>query len=113
MEDLQTIGETTAPLTTRKNEKVLNIGPRIDSHDLNARIKQIVKWLNKHQEVRVMINGVGEEDMERCEKIFKAIESSLSEVNDTPKIVQKKQRNSLIKFNILPSVLVGSKQNID
>lgn len=109
LEDLQAQGETSAPLVTKKNEKVLNIGARIDEHDLMARIKQILRWLHKHHEVRVLINGVGDADIERCERIFKEIEIGLTSMQESVKIVQKRQKGSSIKFNILPSVLVEAR----
>lgn len=110
--DIQSAGETSAPLEMKRNEKILNIGSRIDIHDLRARVKRIANWLRKKYEVRVMINGVGEGDIQRSERIYEVIKEGLSDMQDMPKIVQKKQRCSSIKFSILPSTESSSKNSL-
>ncbi|XP_059226607.1 translation initiation factor IF-3 [Stomoxys calcitrans] len=85
----------------KKSEKTLNIGSRISEHDLASRLKNISKWLDKRHEVRILIQGT-EGDMAGCEKIYKAIEESIKTPETIGKIVQKRAKGSVIKFNILP-----------
>uniref|UniRef100_A0A1I8NA03 Translation initiation factor IF-3, mitochondrial n=1 Tax=Musca domestica TaxID=7370 RepID=A0A1I8NA03_MUSDO len=87
----------------KKSEKTLNIGSRISDHDLASRLKNISKWLSKHHEVRILIQG-NESDLSSCEKIYKSIEESIKTPEPIGKIVQKRAKGSVIKFNILPII---------
>ncbi|XP_073844816.1 mitochondrial translation initiation factor 3 [Musca autumnalis] len=87
----------------KKSEKTLNIGSRISDHDLASRLKNISKWLAKNNEVRILIQG-NESDLTSCEKIYKTIEESIKTPQVIGKIVQKRSKGSVIKFNILPIV---------
>lgn len=87
----------------KKSEKSLSIGARITDHDLASRLKNIVKWLNKRHEVRILIQGsVGSSDEGNAERIVKAIEKTVKEPETLGKIVQKRQKGGHIKFSILP-----------
>ncbi|XP_061399987.1 translation initiation factor IF-3 [Musca vetustissima] len=87
----------------KKSEKTLNIGSRISDHDLASRLKNISKWLAKSHEVRILIQG-NESELPNCEKIYKTIEESIKTPEVIGKIVQKRIKGSVIKFNILPIV---------
>lgn len=40
-----------------KEEKLLNINAKITEHDLEPKIKHILKWLEKEYSVRIVISG--------------------------------------------------------
>lgn len=72
-------------------------------HDLASRLKNIVKWLNKRHEVRILIQGsVGSSDDGNAERIVKSIEQTIKEPATIGKIIQKRQKGGHIKFSILP-----------
>lgn len=48
-----------------KGEKLLLINSRITEHDLESRIKNIIRWLNKKYEIRVVLSG-DSSNMETC-----------------------------------------------
>lgn len=87
----------------KKSEKSLNIGSRITEHDLSSRLKNISKWLAKRHEVRILIQGSSDHDLANCEKIYKTIEQSIKTPEDIGKVVQKRIKGSIIKFNIIPT----------
>lgn len=95
-------GDKSAAAAGKKSEKSLNIGSRIAEHDLASRLKNISKWLNKQHEVRILIQGNSEHDMGNCEKIFKTIEEAIKTPQVIGKIVQKRTKGTIVKFNILP-----------
>ncbi|XP_017087465.1 uncharacterized protein [Drosophila bipectinata] len=87
----------------KKSEKSLTIGARITEHDLSSRLKNITKWLGKRHEVRILIQGSSSgSDEGSAERIVKAIEQAIKEPEIIGKIVQKRSKASLIKFNIVP-----------
>ncbi|KAH8401041.1 hypothetical protein KR009_002603 [Drosophila setifemur] len=87
----------------KKSEKSLTIGARITEHDLSSRLKNIVKWLAKRHEVRVLIQGGSSgSDDSKAEGIVKSIEQTIKEPQVIGKIVQKRSKGSLIKFSIMP-----------
>lgn len=86
----------------KKTEKSLSIGSRIADHDLQSRLKNISKWLNKQHEVRILIQGTSEHDLVNCEKIFKNIEEFIKTPEVIGKIVQKRTKGNIVKFSILP-----------
>lgn len=93
--------KTTKSQQAKKSEKMLNVGSRIGDNDLNSRLKNIVKWLGKHHEVRVLIEGKTN-DMQSCEKIVEKIEQAIKEPELVGKIVQKRTKGSNYKFSIVP-----------
>uniref|UniRef100_A0A1A9WV25 Translation initiation factor 3 N-terminal domain-containing protein n=1 Tax=Glossina brevipalpis TaxID=37001 RepID=A0A1A9WV25_9MUSC len=109
LSDLKSKVSNTTPTTTiakptqKKADKSLSIGSRINEHDLNARLKNISKWLSKGHEVRILIQGMGG-DTTNCDKIFKTIENFVKTPENITlgKIVQKHSKGTVIKFNILP-----------
>lgn len=94
----------------KKSEKSLNIGSRIAEHDLSSRLKNISKWLNKQHEVRILIQGNSEQDLGNCEKIFKTIEETIKTPQVIGKIVQKRTKGTIVKFNILPVSPAGNEK---
>ncbi|XP_062129349.1 translation initiation factor IF-3, mitochondrial [Drosophila sulfurigaster albostrigata] len=87
----------------KKAEKSLTIGARITEHDLASRLKNIIKWLNKQHEVRILIQGNSSgADDGNAERIVKSIEATIKEPNVIGKIVQKRQKGGFIKFSIIP-----------
>lgn len=82
---------------TIKGEKILMVGQNISEHDLNTQINRIVKWLARSYEVKVVING--DSSMTKAESVFNTIEK---DVGTLGRIVQKRQKASDIKFQILP-----------
>lgn len=61
-EEKKSKSKTSKSNSSIKGIKLLSISSRIDSHDLNAKVNNIIKWLNKYYEVRVVIsndNGEG------------------------------------------------------
>ncbi|BFG05119.1 uncharacterized protein DMAD_03932 [Drosophila madeirensis] len=94
---------TTTDKFHKKSEKSLTIGARITEHDLSSRLKNIVKWLSKRHEVRILIQGSASgSDESSAERIVKAIGQTITEPQVIGKIVQKRSKGSYIKFNILP-----------
>uniref|UniRef100_A0A1B0ARQ6 Translation initiation factor 3 N-terminal domain-containing protein n=1 Tax=Glossina palpalis gambiensis TaxID=67801 RepID=A0A1B0ARQ6_9MUSC len=86
----------------KKTEKSLNIGSRISENDLNARLKNIAKWLSKGHEVRILIQSTGN-DTAKCDQVFKSIETFIKTPEEAlGKIVQKHSKGTAIKFSILP-----------
>ncbi|XP_069679078.1 translation initiation factor IF-3 [Periplaneta americana] len=81
-----------------KGEKLLTLSHRITDHDLSSRIKNIKKWLSKTYEVRIVINGDAE-NMKNAERVCDGIVES---VKTEGRIVQKRQKGSDIRFQILP-----------
>ncbi|XP_002015806.2 uncharacterized protein LOC6591293 isoform X1 [Drosophila persimilis] len=87
----------------KKSEKSLTIGARIAEHDLESRLKNIVKWLGKRHEIRILIQGSASgSDESSAERIVKAIGQTITEPLVIGKIVQKRSKGSYIKFSILP-----------
>lgn len=86
---------------TIKGEKLLSLGGRISEHDLNSKIQTTIKWLQKQYEVRVVISG-DSGDNEKSEKIYNAIEK---QILDYGKIVQKRNKENNLRFQIIPSVI--------
>ncbi|XP_058129367.1 translation initiation factor IF-3 [Anopheles ziemanni] len=98
-----------------KGDKLLTISSRIAEHDLTSKIQNVLKWLNKSFEVRVVITGDGAGNKAKQEDIVQRFEAS---VKDSGKIVQKRLRDNDLRFNILPSgggggVLSGKKGLLD
>ncbi|XP_039483903.1 translation initiation factor IF-3 [Drosophila santomea] len=87
----------------KKTEKSLTIGARITEHDLSSRLKNIVKWLAKRHEVRILIQGnASGADESSAERIVKAIEQTIKEPQLIGKIVQRRSKSAFIKFTIIP-----------
>uniref|UniRef100_A0AAG5DN70 Translation initiation factor 3 N-terminal domain-containing protein n=1 Tax=Anopheles atroparvus TaxID=41427 RepID=A0AAG5DN70_ANOAO len=83
-----------------KGDKLLTISSRIAEHDLVSKIQNVLKWLNKSLEVRVVVTGDGVGNKAKQEDIAQRFEAS---VKDSGKIVQKRLRDNDLRFNILPS----------
>ncbi|XP_033156046.1 translation initiation factor IF-3, mitochondrial [Drosophila mauritiana] len=87
----------------KKSEKSLTIGARITEHDLSSRLKNIVKWLGKRHEVRILIQGnASGSDESSAERIVKAIEQTIKEPQLIGRIVQRHSKSAFIKFSIIP-----------
>lgn len=85
----------------KKSEKMLTVGSRIGENDLNSRLKNIVKWLGKQHEIRVLIE-VNANDMQSCEKIVEKMGQVIKEPELLGKIVQKRTKGNNYKFSIVP-----------
>uniref|UniRef100_T1GM17 Translation initiation factor 3 N-terminal domain-containing protein n=1 Tax=Megaselia scalaris TaxID=36166 RepID=T1GM17_MEGSC len=86
---------------SKKPEKMLTVGSRIGDNDLNSRLKNIVKWLGKQYEIKVLIEGKSN-DIESCDRILEKMEQVIKEPALIGKIVQKRKKGDNYKFNILP-----------
>lgn len=80
-----------------KGDKLLSISARITEHDLLSKIHNVQKWLNKHYEVRVVVAGDG--DKSKQEAIADTFEKH---TKDGGRIVQKRIKDSTLRFQILP-----------
>ncbi|XP_050080865.1 translation initiation factor IF-3 [Anopheles maculipalpis] len=83
-----------------KGDKLLTISARIAEHDLASKIQNVLKWLNKSYEVRVVVTGDGAGNKAKQEDIAQRFEAC---VKDTGKIVQKRLRENDLRFNITPT----------
>ncbi|ERL85114.1 translation initiation factor IF-3, mitochondrial [Dendroctonus ponderosae] len=81
-----------------KKEKLLIMSQNITEHDLQTNINKLLKWISRRYEVRIVING-NSENSTKSENVFATIQKS---VTDQGRIVQKRQKGSDIKFQILP-----------
>ncbi|XP_039279510.1 translation initiation factor IF-3, chloroplastic isoform X1 [Nilaparvata lugens] len=75
--------------------KLLSITSKIEEHDLVSKTKNIIKWLNKKNEVRISISN----DDNKGEDVFKRIADT---IEGSGRIVQKRLSNNALKFHILP-----------
>ncbi|KAL9702953.1 hypothetical protein quinque_006471 [Culex quinquefasciatus] len=83
---------------TIKGDKLLTLSARITEHDLNSKIQNVVKWLRKSYEVRIVVSGDG--DKTKQESVATRIEHSTKEAG---KIVQKRFRDNDLRFQIIPA----------
>ncbi|KAI4462415.1 translation initiation factor 3 [Holotrichia oblita] len=81
-----------------KGDKVLIISCNISEHDLKTQLNKITKWMSKHYEVKVVING-NATNMEKAEGVYDLLEK---EMLNTGRIVQKRRKGNDIKFQIIP-----------
>lgn len=82
-----------------KSDKMLNLNNKIAEHDLQSRLKHIEKWLTKQHKIIVVVSGTVS-DVSLSEGIFKQIEQT---VEGKGRIVQKRNKGSEIRFQILPT----------
>ncbi|XP_041782632.1 translation initiation factor IF-3 [Anopheles merus] len=95
-----------------KGDKLLTISARIAEHDLASKIQNVLKWLSKSYEVRIVVTGDGAGNKAKQEDIAQRFEAS---IKDTGKIVQKRLRDNDLRFNILPTAggsAVGGKKGL-
>ncbi|XP_055623596.1 translation initiation factor IF-3, mitochondrial [Toxorhynchites rutilus septentrionalis] len=90
-----------------KGEKLLAISARITEHDLTSKIQNVLKWLKKSYEVRVVISGEGNKSQQ--ESIANRFES---ETKDAGKIVQKRIRDNNLRFQIVPSASIPDSNQV-
>lgn len=83
---------------TIKGDKLLTLSARITEHDLTSKIQNVVKWLRKSYEVRIVVSGDG--DKSKQESVATRIEHSTKEAG---KIVQKRFRDNDLRFQIIPA----------
>ncbi|XP_045526250.1 translation initiation factor IF-3, mitochondrial-like [Pieris brassicae] len=91
-----------------KGHKLLTLSSRIAEHDLMTRIKKIGKLLEKQFEVRVVITGEESETNSNYDKIYSTIERNLQSNGN---LVQKRQKGSALKFQVLPLRKSSSKDS--
>uniref|UniRef100_A0A1Q3FGZ0 Putative translation initiation factor-3 n=1 Tax=Culex tarsalis TaxID=7177 RepID=A0A1Q3FGZ0_CULTA len=90
---------------TIKGDKLLTLSARITEHDLNSKIQNVVKWLRKSYEVRIVISGDG--DKAKQESVATRIEQNTKEAG---KIVQKRFRDNDLRFQIIPGTPSGTER---
>uniref|UniRef100_A0A1B0FV17 Translation initiation factor-3 n=1 Tax=Lutzomyia longipalpis TaxID=7200 RepID=A0A1B0FV17_LUTLO len=91
-----------------KGEKLLQVNNKIGDHDLQARIKNVTKWLSKNNRVVVVISGAVA-DAASSEKIFREIENATKSAGN---IVQKRGKGSDIRFQINPTPSARTEDDI-
>lgn len=98
------------PEQSRVKQVVKNVitSSKITENDLNYKIKNIHKWLEKRCEVRVGITGMPGAT-QQLEDIFKKFEASFAGV---ARILQKRIKNGALKFVIMPPPEKKVSQNI-
>lgn len=84
-----------------KGEKLLTIASKISVHDLEMKINKTCKWIEKLNEVRVVITG-DSGDTKRNEEITEAIESAVKKVEG--RVLQKRTKDGTTRFQILPTL---------
>ncbi|XP_058835858.1 translation initiation factor IF-3, mitochondrial [Topomyia yanbarensis] len=82
---------------TIKGDKLLSISARITSHDLESKIHNVLKWLRKSYEVRVVIAGDG--DKSKQEAVAARFQEATKDVG---KILQHRFKENNLRFNIMP-----------
>jgi hypothetical protein len=73
--------------------------------DLRSKLAKCNKWIEKLHEIRVVISG-DSSDTEKTEKIFTTIETSVQTV--AGRILQKRNKDGVVKFSILPTIKKAS-----
>lgn len=81
--------------------QLLTLNSKISEHDLNSKIAKTIKWIEKLHEVRVTISG-DEGDKQRNERIISVVEESMKPVEG--RILQKRVKDGLVKFTIMPTL---------
>lgn len=81
-----------------KSEKIITFSYNISEHDLNSKVQNILKWIEKKHEVRATISGPSSEN-ELTEETYQKIESVLKHHG---RILQKRKSGTDIKFQIVP-----------
>lgn len=92
---------------TIRGEKLLLLNAKISEHDIESRIKNIVKWITKKYEIRVVINGDAS-NMEPSEKLYNIIEDR---IKTDGRLLQKRVKGNELKFQILPPKMVRQKSD--
>ncbi|XP_075213000.1 mitochondrial translation initiation factor 3 [Lycorma delicatula] len=77
-----------------KGTKLVSLSTKISDNDLNSKIKNMIKWLDKHYEVRVVISN----DKGEAENIYNKVAEG---VKESGKIVQKRQKGPDLRFQIV------------
>ncbi|XP_065568240.1 translation initiation factor IF-3-like isoform X2 [Artemia franciscana] len=84
---------------TKHHEKRMNITCKIEDHDLYAKLNQVKKWLTKNIKTEVTISFRSNEE-DKAESTLSRIEQYLKSEG---KIHQKRVKNNLMKFFIIPA----------
>ncbi|XP_046747726.1 translation initiation factor IF-3 [Diprion similis] len=80
-----------------KDPKIAELTAKISPHDLETKIKNFVKWLNKRHEVRVSITA--DDNVEEAEKRCELI---IAGTKHAGKVFQKRVKGRNIKFQLAP-----------
>jgi translation initiation factor IF-3 len=99
-----------ARLESIKSEKLLSITSKIDPHDLESKLSKCVKWIEKLHEIRVVVTG-SPSDLKKTEEIVSQIEKKMEEYQG--RILQKRSKEGVIKFSILPTIKKVKVKNIE
>lgn len=78
-----------------KGTKLVSISSKINNHDINAKVKNMIKWLDKRYEVRIVISN----DNGEAESVYSNIAEA---VKENGKVVQKRMKGADLKFQIVP-----------
>lgn len=81
-----------------KSEKIITFSNKISNHDLDFKVKQIIKWIEKYHQVRATVSGLEPND-QQTEKVYSQIETLIGK---QARILQKRSSGVDIKFQIVP-----------
>lgn len=84
-----------------KGEKLLTIASKTSMHDLEMKINKTCKWIEKFNEVRVVIIGDAS-DGKKNDEITEAIETAVKKVEG--RVLQKRIKDGTTRFSILPTL---------
>ncbi|XP_067012245.2 translation initiation factor IF-3 [Anabrus simplex] len=84
--------------TEIKREKLLTLSTKISEHDLQSRVKNMKKWLEKNCEAHIVITQDGSSE-EAAEDIYKVIQTGLK---DYGQVFQKQKKGNSLKFKVHP-----------
>ncbi|CAB3367153.1 Hypothetical predicted protein [Cloeon dipterum] len=89
-------GKLAAKVTKQDHkEKQLLLSSKIGTHDLESKIKQMVKWIKKRTDVRVTISGAESE----AQEVFSTIEKGL--ISSEARFLQKRFKGGNLKFTVM------------
>ncbi|XP_046487278.1 translation initiation factor IF-3, mitochondrial [Neodiprion pinetum] len=91
-----------------KEPKIAGITAKIADHDLDSKMRNFVKWLNKRHEVRVTITADG--NLQAAEKIYEVI---VAGTNHAGKAVQKRVKEGTVKFQLVPLKVMKQDSQVD
>ncbi|CAL4094380.1 unnamed protein product [Meganyctiphanes norvegica] len=82
-----------------KGEKTILISGQIEKHDLESKMKNVIKWLKKSQRVKVTISAGKSNEDDRA-RVLKKMEEAVAPVGG--RLLQVREKGDNIKFYIEP-----------